>query len=346
MKNKRLLKLSMLLLVGISLLILTALPCPAKVIHWKMVNYGVAGSWFYRELGPPLADRIKSMSDGRIVIKTFPTGVIVPSAEIFAAVSKGTLDLAVACPPYHGGILPMADIEWGYPGSWRNREEFLLLHDYFGFSEIQRKAYAEHNIHFLEHLCGGGISLISKKPVRSLADLKGMKIRAIGGMAEVLKKGGASVTWIPAPEIYTALSTGVVDGVVYGHITDANDLKLQEVAKYWISPNLQAAQGATVILVNMKRWNELSDDLKAIVQGAARTMRGRHYLPNLYDGQKVLKDWQEKYRVKVTSLSEKDRKQLAAWSEEEMDKLAAKDPKYSAEAIKCVKELWKSTGFR
>ncbi len=328
----------------IVLICLVGLPCQAQTIKWKLVGYGVSGSWFYNETAPRFAEMVKNMSGGRLVIQTFPVGVLVGSAEIFEAVSKGTIDAAIECPPYHSGILPMAYMEWGYPGTWNSLEEFTLLHDFFGFSDIQRKAYASRNIHFLDAMCGGGISLISKKPVRTLADFKGMKIRAIGGMADVLKRAGAAITWVPGPEIYTALATGVIDGAVYGNISDVDDLKLQEVAKYWITPNLQEAQGADVYLVNMKRWKELPDDLKSIVATAARAMRDRHFMRNFHDGQKILSDWKGKFGVQTTSLSEKDREQLRKFAVEEMQNLAEKDPKYAAEMVKKVKDMWDYLG--
>jgi len=107
--------------------------------------------------------------------------------------------------------------------------------------------------------------IISKKPIKSVADFKGMKMRASGLMGMTYARLGARVVTIPPEEIYMGLAQGVIDAATWGTAGETVELKLQEVAKYWITPAV-SGNFITSVIVNMDAWKALPDDLKEIVQ--------------------------------------------------------------------------------
>jgi TRAP-type mannitol/chloroaromatic compound transport system substrate-binding protein len=112
--------------------------------------------------------------------------------------------------------------------------------------------------------------LPSKVPIRGIADMKGKKIRAAEGViAELITAMGASTVSIPGSEVYSALDKGVVDAADWGTRSMNDQMGFYEVCKYSIEPGFHS-MSALEFVVSNKNWNELSDDLKQIVETAVR----------------------------------------------------------------------------
>ena len=151
------------------------------------------------------------------------------------------------------------------PGDPRKRIETDQFFMNRGFRDMLRKAYARYNIYWLGWVYDPGFQIISKVPINSVADLKGLKIRATGLLAPTFAKLGASPTFIPAEELYTSLAQGIVDAACWGGEMETVDMKLHEVAKHYIYPP-QSGWLIFPYLVNLDTWNALPDDLKEIVE--------------------------------------------------------------------------------
>ena len=313
-----------------------------KVFRWKMQNYGEPGAWYYKEwLG--FVELVKRMSNGRLIIDVYPSGALVPNTEMLQAVASGTLDMANTCPIYHTGLVPVANLEYGFPGQYRGLDDQAVLARNAGFLDLLREAYAEKGVYLLNIGSDAGLALWLRKPISKLEDLRKLKIRAGGGLAKVLKRLGAAVVYMPGSEIYTALSTGVIDGVCYGGASTAASIGIPEVTKYYIYPELYGGHFCTDLLVNPKKWKSLPDDLKAILEAASWTyfdVTGRR---SMYEDAKVREDF-VKRGGKLISLTKKDMDKITKISLEEMDKLAAKDP-YCARAVKLMKQYMKRMGY-
>jgi len=111
--------------------------------------------------------------------------------------------------------------------------------------------------------------LYSRKPVRTLADFKGLKIRTHSAMALFTEQLGASNVFIPGGEVYMALSNGTVDAATWGNYATMVDKKWYEVAKYVILPQIIYMFQNDDITINKETFNKLPDDLKGILQSAA-----------------------------------------------------------------------------
>jgi TRAP-type C4-dicarboxylate transport system substrate-binding protein len=212
---------------------------------------------------------VKIMSNGRIEITESFDGEGIPAGEILHAVRTGLVEMGAPFPGYHLGELPFAFIEVGLPGGPKAMQELRALFHHAGFKEALRKAYAKHNVYWLSEYYQPGCYVLTKKPIKSLEDFKGMKIRVPGAYGKHFRNLGATPVSMTFSEVYTSLATGVVDGVDGCNIVDHRDAKFYEQAKYMYPLPVSGAQ-ACPIIVNIKVWNDLPADLKLILERAAQ----------------------------------------------------------------------------
>ena len=246
---------------------------PVEVIEWTCQNYFPGGLEWY-EITAEIDNLVAEMSDGRLIITSHPEAALVPSAEIAAAVGAGTVEMGMTCGGYHMGMIPIGALEGALPMSLTGAEMDYFFYD-LGAAEIIRRGYAEHNIYWLGNYDDTNANLVSTVPIRTVADFKGLKIRSYGANAMMFDLAGAATTWMPGGELYTALSTGVVDALHYGGAFTEYELGLHEIADYYIEPPVyNAGNGAN--LINMDAWNALTPDLQEIVFAASMLTANWH----------------------------------------------------------------------
>ena len=155
-----------------------------------------------------------------------------------------------------------------------------------------------------------GDPFYSKKPIRSMEDFKGLKMRLLGSVGEVATKLGASVMYLPSTEIYLALERGVIDATRYACLSAGYDLGLHEVTEYLVYPGLSPTD-VTDFLANIEKWNSLPDDLKAILEEAMLAWKisfGRYLsLEDL----KLEKELVDKGTLKVVTIPQEE---LVKWN--------------------------------
>jgi TRAP-type C4-dicarboxylate transport system substrate-binding protein len=152
--------------------------------------------------------------------------------------------------------------------------------------------------------------LCTNKPIRSLADFKGKKIRSGGIGATFYTMLGAGAVSLSAPEIYQALQLGTVDGAEYNDWLVNKEMGLHEVTKFVIEPCLHT--GATddkELIVNPKAWAELPDDLKSIVLAARDHARYLSGIAYEVEGKKAKQEW-VKRKVQIIDLPPNDVKEM------------------------------------
>ena len=130
-----------------------------------------------------------------------------------------------------------------------------------------KEAYGAQGLVWLDPYIQPAVYVITKNPINSVADFQGLKIRAPGAYGKFLRNLGASPVSLAWSEIYTSLSTGVIDGSIGSNMIDHRDGNHVEVAKYMYPLPLAGAQ-VLPIIVNQSAWNKLPTDLKAIVKAA------------------------------------------------------------------------------
>lgn len=261
-------------------------------------------------------NNVKVATNGAIKIKRYPGGAIVPDAEMLDAVSKGTLDMCHSYAGYWPGKVDTALVEAGMPGAWADFDQATYLFNN-GLSDLVDEAYAEMNVKYLGVIMGGPFDLLTKKPVKSLADLKNMKIRATPNVAKVLQKFNIPTVFMPGSELYVGLSTGAIDGVIYGGPNEYVGMKLFEVAKYYTALNMINPGYTDCLLMNMDKWNALDKAQQKIMELAysahAENMHA-FMMSGSYDP-----DYRSKFEFSALSAAESQQLRDAAkslWDEE------------------------------
>ncbi len=241
-----------------------------ETIHWKMVT-----TWprDFPALGTganTLAESITRISGGRIQVKVYGGGELVPPFEIFDAVSSGTAQMGHGAPYYWKGKIPAAQYFAGVPFGFTAQEQNAWLY-YGGGLELWRELYAPHNLRpYPAGNSGVQMGGWFNKEINSLADLKGLKMRIPGLGGEVLKRAGGTPVNIPGAELFTALQTGTIDATEW--VGPYNDLAfgLFRAAKYYYTPGWHEPGTTLEAFVNQNAYAALPEDLKHCVDIACQ----------------------------------------------------------------------------
>ncbi len=241
-----------------------------KTYHWKMVT-----SWpkNFPGLGTApenFAKVVNAMSDGRLTIKVYGGGELVPPLEVFSAVSHGTAEMGHTAAYYWKGKIPSAPFFTSVPFGLTAQEMNGWLH-YGGGLALWREAYAPFNI--IPFAAGNtGVQMAGwfNREINSVADIKGLKMRIPGVGGEVFSRAGGTAVRLPGSELYTSMQTGVIDATEW--VAPYNDmaLGLHQVAKYYYYPGWHEPGPTLELLVNKDAYESLPRDLQVMVEVAAR----------------------------------------------------------------------------
>ncbi|MGD8910446.1 MAG: TRAP transporter substrate-binding protein [Chromatiales bacterium] len=234
--------------------------------NWRFANLygrGTAFGALYENLGK----NIEELSNGRIKVQVLFSGEGVGTSGLLGAVKSGLITMGAPFQSMHAGELPAGIVEIGLPGGTADTDAlYTLFHDK-GWDKILEKAYGAQGMVWLEPYIQPPVYVLTKKPINSIEDFKGLKIRAPGAYGKFLRKLGASPASMAWSEIYTSLATGVIDGSIGSNMIDHRDGNHVEVAKYMYKLPLAGAQ-VLPIVVNRSAWSKLDDELKAAVRKA------------------------------------------------------------------------------
>lgn len=240
--------------------------------QWKMVT-----AWPKNLPGPgvaaqTLADRITTLSGGRIEVKLYPAGELVPGRGVFDAVSEGTAELYHAVPAYWGSKSKGILLFGSQPFGLRADEQFGWLY-HGGGQALYDEMYGRFGIK--PFLCGnsgpqwGGWF---RNDINSTQDLKGLKFRTTGLASEMAAKMGMAAEAMSGPAMFQALQTGALDaGEFIGPWTDSA-LGYHQVAKNYYWPGVGEPSSAEECGINAEAFNSLPDDLKQVVSLACESL--------------------------------------------------------------------------
>jgi len=194
-------------------------------------------------------------------------GEVIATREQVEALRSGLIDMVFTSGSYYTSIMPEMDaLSLTSKTPWEERAAGVF--DYLDTLH-NKKA----NAHFLGRVGAGSLfRLFLSKPIESLSDLKGKKIRASATSMPFLKSVGAAPIGMPPPDIYTALERGVIDGYILPAET-IRDFGLVKPSKYMVSPGFY--EPIQVILVNLDRWKELPVHLQELLTKQSDAMA--HY---------------------------------------------------------------------
>jgi TRAP-type mannitol/chloroaromatic compound transport system substrate-binding protein len=250
-----------------------AVGAPAIVRAQQPIQWRCQSMWSSAELTykafVDFCERVKKNTNGRLVIEPFAAGAVTGVFETLDAVTAGVLQAHSSWPGYFSGkdagLAVISDFVLGFQHPHQAEAWFY----YKGGLDMLRQAYARYNAYPVGVSWWGVESIVSKRPVQTMADVKGIKFRSPQGMtAEILTKLGASIVVLPGGEVFSALDKGVVDGADWATPSMNQRMGFFDVAKY--SVKIYHSMPVQEFTVNMDAWKKLPDELKAIVQSTTR----------------------------------------------------------------------------
>lgn len=218
-----------------------------------------------------LAKRITKLSGGKLVVKPYGGGELVPPLGVFDAVAQGTAEMGHSAPYYWLNKSKATSFFCGVPAGLTFQEQNGWL--YFGGGQkLWDELYGQFGLRaFPAGNTGTQMGGWFKKELRTLEDLKGLKMRIPGLSAEVLDRLGGSAQTIPPQELYTAMQSGVIDALEW--VGAWNDLALgfHRVANYYYGPAFQEGGPTLELMVNKKAFEALPKELQLVVRCACAT---------------------------------------------------------------------------
>lgn len=243
-----------------------AADAPKKIV-WKSSGHGPASdpSQIFHDNA---CKEITQSSGGRLEVKPFVGGSIVPAYKELDAVHENVLQLAYTCPMYNLDKWPAAGLISSRPGALAG-EALRVWFNYAGGADLMNKMMEGYNVvtfpGWLSPL-PEEVFLHSKKKITTVADLKGLRVRCMGDGGEVMKALGSAVVIIPGGELYETMQRGVIDAFEYSTLASNWNMHFNEVAKYVIVSPVRAPSDPQVWFVNKKAWADLPEDLKILVR--------------------------------------------------------------------------------
>jgi TRAP-type mannitol/chloroaromatic compound transport system substrate-binding protein len=272
-----------------------------------------------------LVSRIDAASAGRLKIKVFAGGELVPALEVLDAVSRGAAQMGHDSAYYHRGKIPAAQYFTVVPFGQTVHEINAWLY-YGGGLELWRELYAPLNvIPFPAGNTGVQMAGWFNKEINSVADLRGLKMRVPGLGGEVMQKAGVTQINVPASEIFTALQTGAVDAAEWvGPYNDVS-LGLHKAARYYYYPGWHEAGPMLQCTVNLDAWNSLPEDLQTIVGTVCQAINVEMMAEYTWGNAIALAQLKDDPNVEIRPLPDDVLKLLKTLSQEAIDELSAQD---------------------
>ncbi len=215
------------------------------------------------------AKKVGEMSGGKFQISVHAGGELMPAFGVVDGVQTGTVEMAHTAPYYFFGKDETFALGCAIPFGLNSRQMTAWMVDGNGL-KLMREFYARYNIiNFLGGNTGAQMGGWYRKPLKTVADMKGLKFRVGGFAGKVMERMGAVPQNIPGGEIYQALEKGTIDAAEW--VGPVDDLKLgfAKVAPYYHYPAWWEGGPQLDFYINTKAWEGLTSDYKAMIEVAA-----------------------------------------------------------------------------
>ena len=300
-----------------AIFLLTAATASADVVEhkWKMASAWGGGP--LHELGAKdFAERVELLTDGRIQIDVFPAGTLGESLKVTETVKNGIAQVGHHWPGYDWGKDTTAVVFGGFAGSMDS--ERMLHWLYVGGGIDLWREWRREKFDVIGLPCSMRTAeafLHSRKPVRTLADLKGLKLRTAGAWQAISKNLGAAPVSLPGGEVYTSLERGVIDATEWGTLYENISPGFHKIAKYVVIPGVHQPSAPFECVISVAAWDALSDRDKGLVELAAKMSTLNFWMKVGHEDAKAL-DFFRNAGNEIIELDESVQKQVKVLGDE------------------------------
>jgi len=290
---------------------------------WKIQSVWDAGTVGY-DLFEEWCESIEEKSGGELIFKPYPAkSVAADNNALFDAVRNGVLQGMNPFTLYWSGKIPASVFLSSYPAGPDQPHQWDTMFYSLGMLEKTREIYKKYGLFYVGPIQHDANIIHSKKPVNSLADMKGMKMRVPGGMvAEVFQQFGVSTVSLPGSDIFPALEKGTIDAADYVGPAVNYELGFSQVTDYIMfgPPGVMSIYQPVDLMdltVNLRAWNNLDPKLQALVEEQVRSFSQTHYLTiqkrNIEAMEKFKADGNQVTRLSQEDMDEFRRKAIPIW---------------------------------
>jgi TRAP-type mannitol/chloroaromatic compound transport system substrate-binding protein len=259
----------------VAAVLLAAVVVPLKDGFAAEVKWKMATSWG----GGPLmdigakafAEKVKFLTDGRVEIQVFPGGQLGSALKVSETVRNGVAEVGHTWMGYDWGKDKTTVVFGGFAGSMDSERMLHWLYEAGGvemWREFRDEKFGVVSMPMF--IRTAEVFLHSRKAVRTLDDLNGLKIRTAGAWLEISEKLGAAPVTMPGAEVYTSLERGVIDATEWGTLWENISPGFNKIAKYVIIPGVHQPVAPFEVMFNKDAWNELSDRDQKLIEEAAK----------------------------------------------------------------------------
>ena len=248
-----------------------------EVVNWSMPSSFPGTMILAGTGGKDFEENVRVLSDGTLNIRFFDPGALVPPLEIFDAVSAGAANSGWTSPGYWAGKVPALQFFAAIPFG-PDAGEYVAWVYHGGGLELMQEIYARYNIYsqpcMLQPPEGSGWF---RAEIKSLDELKGLKMRFFGLGAKVMEKIGVSTQLIAAGDIFPALELGTIDATEFSLPAIDLDLGFHAVAKHYYFPGWHQPSTMGELMINLPNWNTLSEQQQTVINEACRSNMLKSY---------------------------------------------------------------------
>jgi TRAP-type mannitol/chloroaromatic compound transport system substrate-binding protein len=260
----------------------------AQTVNLRMAT-GFSGGPLLDIGSKAFADRVAFLTDNRVRIQVFPGGALGNALRVSETVKNGVADMGHLWMGWDWGADTTTVVFGGYAGSMDTDRMLHWLYEGGGL-ELQREFRQEKFgvISMPLFIRTAEAFLHSRKPVRDLDDLRGLKLRTAGAWIDMSRSLGAAPVTTPQGEIYTALERGVIDATEWGTLWENISTGFHRVARYVVIPGVHQPTAPFELVINPASWNRLSERDRRIIEHAARSVTMDTYLKVGHEDAKAL----------------------------------------------------------
>ncbi len=299
-----------------------------KAINWRLQSMCAAGDFAFQG-AERFAQLVTEASGGRLHVTAFTAGAITPAGKEFESTIAGSVEASHVSTGWAIGYVPAGVFFTSCVGGLTGNQLKMWL-DAEG-TALAKELYRPVGVEYIEPLTihPAEIWAHSNKPLNSVADIKGLKIRlGTTALNVIFERMGASPVFLPGGEIYEAMQRGIIDAFEY--ITPSLNwgMGFNEVAKYLYLGASRSPTDTQTLFVNKKAWDELPDDLKKIVEIAAHKVGRQFFTDEFLLDQVAIEDF-KKYGTIVDYIPKDIEDLMYEKAFEYYEEEAAKDPDYA-----------------
>lgn len=297
-----------------------------KKYRWKMVTTWPPKFPVLGQGAELFSQWVNEMSSGRLQIKVYGGGELVPPLEAFDAVSQGVAEMGHAASYYWRGKAKASPFFCAIPFGMNAQQMNAWLFS-GGGQALWDELYAPFNL--VPFACGNtGVQMGGwfKRKINSISDIKGLKMRIPGLGGEVITRAGGSAVLSPGGEIFTNLERGVIDATEW--IGPYHDylMGFPRIAQYYYYPGWHEPGSVLELFINKSAYDGLPKDLQAIIQGAAQ--RANVWILAEFEAQNnvYLQKTIEEYKTEVLKFPDDVLSAFRKYADEAIEEIIADDP--------------------